>query len=48
MDGATESGTAEAPPDTTKDMSGMAGGMSGTDSEPGGDEGAVEAEEKTE
>ena len=35
MDGATESGTAEAPPGTTKDMSGMAGGMSGTEQRAG-------------
>jgi len=55
LDGATESGAAEAPPGTTKDMSGMASEVSsmgeGTPAmsgESAGGEGAAESEEKTE
>ena len=56
LDGATESGAAEAPAGTTRDMSGMAGdgmsgmgeGRSGMNGEPAGGEGAAEAAEKTE
>lgn len=55
LDGATESGAAEAPAGTTRDMSGMGGdmsgmdeGMSGTSRESGGGQGAAEAEGKTE
>jgi membrane fusion protein (multidrug efflux system) len=56
LGGATESGAAEAPAGTTRDMSGMAGdgmsgmgeGRSGMNGEPAGGEGAAEAAEKTE
>lgn len=56
LDGATESGAAEAPAGTTRDMSGMAGdgmsgmgeGMSGMSGESASGEGAAEAAEKAE
>lgn len=48
LDGATESGAAEASPGTTRDMSGVGGAMSGTSGESDGGEGAAEADGKTE